>query len=975
MRDEPQPWMRAPRRLACALVALAYGFTVSDARPQAEGNLGGIRGSVLDADGGGGIANARVSVMETGASVQTDSSGRFVFDALAPGVYSVSVTREGYERRTASDVAVVSGSFADLSIRMDSQVYEMDELVVSGELFAEGESQLLIQRQEAASSIESLGSEFFSRAGTTSAAGALKKVAGTTVVDDKYVVVRGLADRYNNTLLNGGRIPSADPDRRAVNVDLFPTKLLDSITASKTFTPDMPGDFTGGSIDIQTRKMPEEFTFSVSGKVGYKSNATFNDDFLSYRGGGVSFLGFDEGGRALPDVTDKYAPEGAPPFQTKDESVAKKWDAATQALSPVLGVEEDSAPVDRAFSAIIGDTVEFLGVPLGLVLGMTYDRQFNAVWDGEEGRYQYSGGDQLAPKGEDVRNIYRYDEGVEELTWGSLFSLALKASDDHSLSFTMFFSKSTSDTAKYRLSEFPNPDNMTRFERETLEYIERTLLAFQLDGHHEFLNGVTVDWLIGSALAEQDEPDTRSFEANVIVDGDNRTYPDPASVQRLWRFFEERSDTARIDVTIPLDSSGRNESAIKAGFSYERARRDFEQDEVSYVSQSGFGLNSYASADGTRWSEVYLDPEYLGISGKDRRGNYLFRRLAYRPGGEELNEYIGRQTFVAGYAMATIDVASYLELIAGARIESSRISVPEPTSDLFLGDGQIAQNDILPAILCNFDLAEDVKLRFAWSQTVARPTFKELAPIVYEDPNNIELFIGNPALEMSAIDNFDARMEWFPVPGSVVAGSLFYKNIREPIERARGQFAETEFVRFENFPEAQVYGIELEMRHRLAGMAAAFEEWDIFRNLEVGVNGAYIVSEVKNPPDLVEQQRPYGYRPERQLQDQPTFTLNASIAYDNPDTGTFIGLFYNQTGPRLYLIGKNGLPDIYEFPPAQIDLTIQQDLWEHWAVTLRAKNLLDLETERLHQSFGGVAKVYQKYRVGREYSIGLEYSW
>ena len=266
MRHEPKSRMRAPRFVAFALICAAFGLPVSDALPQAEGNLGGIRGAVIDSEGSGGISNARVSIMETGASVQSDSSGRFVFDALPPGVYSVSVARDGYERRTASSVAVVSGSFADLSLRLDSQVYEMDELVVSGELFSEGESQLLIQRQEAASSIESLGSEFFSKAGTTSAAGALKKVAGTTVVDDKYVVVRGLADRYNNTLLNGGRIPSADPDRRAVNVDLFPTKLLDSITASKTFTPDMPGDFTGGSIDIQTRKMPEEFTFSVSGR-------------------------------------------------------------------------------------------------------------------------------------------------------------------------------------------------------------------------------------------------------------------------------------------------------------------------------------------------------------------------------------------------------------------------------------------------------------------------------------------------------------------------------------------------------------------------------------------------------------------------------------------------------------------------------------------------------------------------------------
>ena len=249
--------------------------------------FGGIRGQVVDSDFGQPIGKASVTVLDTPFGAMTDDQGNFTISGVPPGIYSLQVRSSGYIPRTVPEVAVAGGSFNDLRLETVAEIEELEELVVPGEIEKASETGLLAERQEATAVMDMIGQDFISRLDAANAGDATKRMVGTSVVDGKYVAVRGMPDRYVNTLLNGGRLPSTDPDKRAINVDLFPGSILESINTYKTFTPDQPGDFTGGSVDIRTKTFPDKPSFGTGVTVEYNSQTTFNTNFLTYNGGGT----------------------------------------------------------------------------------------------------------------------------------------------------------------------------------------------------------------------------------------------------------------------------------------------------------------------------------------------------------------------------------------------------------------------------------------------------------------------------------------------------------------------------------------------------------------------------------------------------------------------------------------------------------------------------------------------------------------
>lgn len=982
------------------------------AAQESGGAVGGIRGALIDGDAGDPIANARITLMDTGQAGTSDAQGRFVFDAVRPGIYEITVAKAGYSRERRGDIAVTAGTFREVRITMSSEVYEMDEMIVSGELVGNGEAGLLIVRQEASGLLESIGAEAFSQQGVSTAADALKKLVGTSVQDDRYVVVRGMSDRYISTLLNGGPIPSSDPERRAVNLDIFPTEVIDSITSSKTFTPDLPGESSGGNIDIRTLAFPDQFTLKVSGSISYNSQATFNDQWRTYDGGGVPTFGFDSS-RNLPKESDSVAPSN-PPQVAPTKELGRQWGEATKAFSPVMGTTEETAPLSHSWSAVLGDTVQMMGRPLGILLAATYDRDYSYYPDGEYGRYVYSPSGRPNPEPLSGNfagdKVFKTDKGEDEVLASGLFNLSFEPSENNRISLTLLYNQTAKDEALRKQNDFA--------EEHILQYTERSLYSIQLAGEHIFedLNQMKVEWLASRGDSSEKQPDGRRFFSRFspspagneyTVEGIGLTSEQP--LLRTWKEFADESYSVRMDVTIPVTPDGEDGSKFKLGIYWDKQSRDYDQFDFAY--QAGaFAPTSYTAEGDESWQEVFGElPNNIGSVSFQDRYDYYYELLTGRgvpPNvaaaaataranseadrnlywflfntDDPFGEYEADQLITAGYLMMDLVATDRLTATFGVRLEATDLRAASPLPDDRFGEGSffpvgeahILRLDALPALLLTYEAAENMNFRAAYGRTIARPTFREIAPVVTRDLVEGEFFKGNPLLEMSTVDNFDVRWEWFPKPGDVVSLGAFYKLIDNPIEFA----SNVDFDFYENAPLGRVWGLEIEARKRFDDIAGAFAGFGWLKNVEVAANAAYIASKVRKSDTLIDQldQANSDLPRTRPLQGQPTYTANASVAYNNADSGTFMGLFYNVTGPFLYKAGADPLtPDVFTQPTPQVDFTFSQVFYDHWKVTLRAKNLLDPEYQWTYNN-KSIERTYESYHKGREYSMGLSFDW
>ncbi|MCI0567163.1 MAG: carboxypeptidase-like regulatory domain-containing protein, partial [Acidobacteria bacterium] len=348
---------------------------------------GGIRGTVLDKELNVPLAGVQVVVVGTNVGVLTSAEGNFLISQVPVGTYSLAFTKGGYERQLIPSVAVSADRLTELKVEMGIEVVEMDELVViGGEVEPAEETGLLDLRSEAVSFQDAISSDLISKAGAGDVAGALKFVVGTSIVEGKYATVRGLSDRYTGTTLNGVRVPSADPRRRAVQVDLFPTGTVESLTVTKTFTPDLQGDFTGGGVDIRTKSVPEKLTFSISMAAESNSLATRNEDYLTYEGGGVPFSGPDVRDRALPKEADGEIP-GLPPVRfsptPKQMEQAQTLDQLVRSFAPAMGVSQATPGYNSGFAFVGGNRWEVgSGVTLGLVGALNYVHKYDFYQNG-----------------------------------------------------------------------------------------------------------------------------------------------------------------------------------------------------------------------------------------------------------------------------------------------------------------------------------------------------------------------------------------------------------------------------------------------------------------------------------------------------------------------------------------------------------------------------------------------------------------
>jgi len=993
-------------RGVCALLLLAALLAVTPLRAQTAEPTGIIRGTVVDIDYDLPLSGVRVAILGTSLWARADDNGNFLIENVPAGTWTLVFSLSGYERITRSEV-VVGGQIREVRVPMNQEVIDMDELVVSGaDLLAGTEMGLLEIRAESLSLQDAISSELISQSGVSDVAGALKLVTGTSIVDGKYAVVRGLADRYIGTTLNGVRVPSADPRRRAVQVDIFPTGTIENLTVSKTFSPDLPGDFTGGGIDIITKSIPDDFTFSASGSIEEDSLATGEDDFLTYSNGGAGPFGFKADDKRLPAETATPLPlfptfSANPTPAQMQASIA--WSNLVRSFDPAMGVETETPGPNQSWSALIGDRFETPENVFGLLGAVTYSHKYFFYEDAVYNTGGYNGfvSDNVAVRGRsDTR-------GVDEVLEGALINGIWQPNETNEISLKLIGNASSEDSARYQ-EEDVSAERVQ--QNQALQYTERTVASAQLHGSHTF-DRLWFRWVGSWNYTEQDEPDVRYFRNDYenTPGGYVSSTPQNSTVfqntRRIWRRGEEEGPLGKLDIGFPFEQWTDTRGEFKVGAYLESNDREYEQHSYTYSFSSpqvggssnparreNLSKNFYVTpTNGTLWTDVFTDETRIGLAMNNPPAPNQLLWVIQPVASHYDVQYTGDYDAGAWYGMADLPLTPRLKAVFGARVESTQIGVVPTTGSgiieviLFSSGGNavvqvpqeegiadIDQTDVLPSASLIWDITEPMKLRAAWSRTLAKPTFRELAPVATEEFIAGDEFVGNPDLKISHITNYDLRWEWYRRPGELLAAGLFHKDIEDPIELIAFSAAGRVFNQPVNYEQGQVSGVELEARTTLDIIS------EKLRFFSVGLNYAWIDSEVDIPQEERDALASTGLDEEtRRLQGQPDKILNLNVVWDNTDWGTQVALFYNLTGEMLVsgaALGETDAnPDTFEKDFQTMNFTVSQKLKAGFTVNFKMGNITTDTREQVWRVDGDdTTKILRD--TSATWSIGAKFS-
>lgn len=928
---------------------------------------GAITGTVMDETSGETLIGANVLIENTTIGTATDFDGKYQFKA-EPGIYTIHVSYIGYNDKKIQEVEIKAGETTFLDVLISDQALELDvDIVVKAKAIERSENAVLMLQKRSDKIQDGISSQEISRLGAGSAAGALQKVTGTTVVDGKYIFVRGLGDRYSSTSINGIRLPSIDPYRNSAQLDLVPTNLLDNIIAAKTFTPDLPGDFTGGSINIKTKSLPERFTYNVSLSTSYNSQNNLRDDFLGFDAGEQAWLGFNDGKLDRPSVLDREDIQGVlnrnAALQANllnNDEPAFLMDEAARAFNQQFTPSINNSFLDYNISASLGNQFSLGGKPLGFLLTMNYARNFRQYQNGLQAVY-VNEGTGVPTLDENVNMVD--NRSVETPRLGGLAGLTFKPSPNNELSVLTIYSHSTDISARELSGRFRTITAPRVFESRGLGFQEREFIDYIVSGSHLIpsLNKLKIEWTASVVDSKQDEPDLRFFANTYRADRDMYTV-DQSNYSLPGHFFrtlDDRLMQAKLDITIPFAQAASTSNKFKVGGYFSRKERDFTES-IYNLDRTNSGGEDYAG-----------DPlKYFGDNNRGlilEEGNDNIMGLYIVDNSRDDNNYTGETEIAAAYGMVTLQLFPQLKFIGGGRVETTDIFVESRSEK----SATIDEVDFLPAANIIYSLGENANLRASYSNTLARPNMREVAPFAnfgfIGDP---ELF-GNPDLVRTRINNMDLRYEYFMRPGEMFAVSGFYKLFRDPIVQTFRLAGENPQFTFQNSNNATLYGVEVEVRKSLDFISPSLQK------MSVSGNFAYIYSEsdIDSLELQVIREVDPSFESTRPLVGQSEYVANFNLNYVDQEAGIDAILAYNFFSDRLASAGVNGSPDIFEQGRSRLDFSISKRFGaqKRLKVSLRARNLIDPEYKTF-ATFVGQEYTYTRYKRGREFSFGIGYT-
>jgi TonB-dependent receptor len=940
---------------------------------------GTVSGTMIDAETAEELIGATVQVKGTGTGTVTDISGYYQL-SLEPGTYDLVYSYVSYSPKTVEGITVEAGKATRVDMALQSEDVQLQEIVVQAEQINNNEVALLKLQQKSFAVQDGISIGEIRRIGASNSAESVKGVTGASVEGGKYVVMRGLGDRYSLSQLNGVTLPSTNPYRNSVSLDLIPTSIIENIVTTKTFTPDQPGNFTGGNVNISTRSIPDEFFLTANVSFGYNTEASFNNDFLTDPiNGNTDWLGYDDGSRALPEFLENEANREAlrsNSLSSRADNAGAEFDeerrvlnGGAEALINRSFIPATKSPgLNNSYQLSFGDRKTLLGRNLGYTVGANYSRNYTNYNNRALNVWALPGNtnnDLLIP-------FFETDgrQSTEAATIGAFGNLAYQLGSSSEISLNYTYNHDAETSAGALSGIWPGAISIGHtYQGRNISFVERELSNLQLNGKHAFgvKKGMKLDWVLGYAVSSQSEPDTRILAYNTTNSGLFEIRQ--AEYDRPFHFFRELDDTqwsGKVDLEIPVG----DDNKVKVGFMGNRKDREFFEQRYQHQEASNSdAFITFREAVGD--FDTYFSAGNSGVLSQNENGSY---NIGGYFSNQTLpsNAYTGFEQVLAGYLMGVYQLNSKVKAVGGVRVEKTDFEVVSgnPNDPV----GVIDELDLLPSLNLIYALNDKSNLRLSGSRTLARPNMRELAPFVSFDYIGGFINSGNPNLERTQVWNADLRYEMFPGAGELFAVSAFYKDFTNPIQRRLIPAGSTGQIRYVNVDEGLLYGAELELRKNLDDFLPALT------NFKFSANFTYIISQV----DLTEEELSFlkasDPNPEttRPFQAQSPFIVNANLSYYNPEIGFETTLYANMYGRRLFYNGFGGLPDVYEvqgdgnIPTPDLRLNIQKSVMENFSIGFRAENILNAITYRFID-YKGTNYNNEVFQPGRTFVLSVGY--
>lgn len=905
---------------------------------------GKIAGKVTDKKTGEALIGVTVVIQGSAKGAVTDVEGRYIISVDA-GTYTVDFKYMGYQTKSISEVAVKAGAATTLDVIMDEPSSKaLQEVVVTASARKESLNALLAYQKNTNTVAQVVSSETIKRSPDKNTSEVLKRVSGASIQEGKFLIVRGLADRYNQATLNGALLSSTEPDRKTFSFDIFPSNIIDNIIINKAAIPEMPGEFAGGLVQVNTKDVPDDNFFTVT--VGTNLNSqTTGKDYYKYKGGNLDFLGIDDGDRKLNS--------NFPPLANYNGLSLDQKGAAAKLLSSNWGASNSNPPINGNLQVAGGFTSKGSNSnkKLGGIFALNYNKTGRYV-KAERALFQVADG----------RKYYDFNDDVyvDNVLAGALANLTFQ-SGVNKLSWKNSYNITSSDQTLLRTGQRFDADTFNVRSQE-LYFKSNRLLNSQLIGDHFFKSSnIKVRWNGNFSYLVQNIPDLRRLVYN-STDGPNGTYfvkagvgensGSPINAGRFYSKLDEKVYGGGLDVAKNFKWLNQQQQ-IKAGGLYQRKNRTFTSRAIALTALESTYTNNPALYQLP--PDKIFAPENLGAD-----------KFFYFDPTEPTDSYTSSSNLGAGYLQFDNQFGEKLRLVWGVRAEifSQQLKSDNKTSY------DQSNTDILPSVNITYQLNPKTNLRLSGSQTVARPEFREVASFRFFDNDKVGVVYGNPDLKRSKITNADLRYELYPAAGEVLTLGVFYKHFDRPIESTYTVNSGTPTFSYANAKTARSLGAELEFRKKLDFFGSALlEKFTLFSNVAV------INSKVQYPADYV------GELESRPMQGQSPFVINGGLQFENAVSGTNATVLFNMIGRRVYQVGNADFPSIWEAPRPLLDFQVSQRLFKNAEIKFTVSDIINKKAifyqdmnENKHYDEAGDYKAFQ-FRYGTNYGLSFTYSF
>lgn len=923
-----------------------------------------IKGIVTDTDNGESLVGCNIILQGTNIGTVTNLDGNYELKNVSPGTYNIVFSYISYEKYIQK-IVVEKNSTLTINAKLQPQTQLIKDIVVIANKRTDTELSLLMNAKTNTLTVNGISSQQIAKSLDKDASEVIRRVPGVSIRDGKFIIVRGLTERYNSVWLNGSSTPSSESDVRAFSFDIIPSGQIDNILIYKTAAPELPADFAGAMINIKTKSLIDKNSISFSYSYGYLQGTTGNV-FYSYQGGKTDWLGYDDGTRGIPSEVPTTE-ECKLLFNQTTPAKIEQINAISKSFNTIMAPYQTIAKPDADFQMAINKRFTLGTISIGTITALGYNSTNSTENKFRAAYWAYP----------DTSFRYLQQSFASKVRLSALSNWTFTFGNNQKIEFRNLLNNyGMSKTVLREGFDFYRQNNERSYE---LGYESRLTYSGQLAGNHIFNNEkIKFDWVLGYSYANKQQPDIRRVEFN------------PADVEQGSQYYATLSTQVvsdalgRLTLTNEEDilngglnyahkfSFGSFKPELKAGAYYEKKQRDFNSRQFGYVLSSKsrmyfYPIQSFNGKDG-------FDQEMFNSITDFFKSKIDFNTgMVVSESTQKADSYNAENDMKAGYLALNIPIKKWLNAYFGVRVESNKLAL-----NGFKRDGTdnnpinvtIDSINVFPSLNLSINLTDKLVLRLAGAKTINRPEFREVSPFVFYSFEDNAISYGNPEIVNCYIQNSDIRFEWYPTNEEIVSIGGFYKDFMNPIESKILITGSGWNYTFENADKAKSYGVELDVRKRLHELenAGAFK---FLSNLTFVLNASLIKSIIKTDSILEGAS-------ERELQGQSPYIMNLGVYYNDVKSNFMASVMYNKVGKRIAVVGDINTPHIYEMPFNSLDFTLEKGINKWLSVKFGIKNILD--DEIVFQQFQKYTdnaeskireQVTTKYKPGRQFKLSV----